>query len=76
MDSNLRRPKSIYYDPDIHEVSGLDSSHPEQATQASVQPEAEQVHPAFLVAPKTTNKMLAKEKRLKLSMAMLKARIR
>ena len=33
VDSDLRRPKSIYYDPDIRELSGSDSSHPEQATQ-------------------------------------------
>ena len=54
VDSNLRQPESIYYDLDIRKVSGPNSSHPEQATQASVQPEAEQVHPAFLVAPKNS----------------------
>ena len=32
MDSDLRRPGSIYYDLDIHKLSGPDSSHPEQAT--------------------------------------------
>ena len=30
--SNLRRPESIYYDPEICELLGSDSSHPEQAT--------------------------------------------
>ena len=30
--SNLRRPKSIYYDPEICELLRPDSSHPEQAT--------------------------------------------
>ena len=54
VDSNLRQPESIYYDLDIRKVSGPNSSHPEQATQASVQLEAEQVHPAFLVAPKNS----------------------
>ena len=29
-DSSLRRPKSIYYDPDIRELSGPSSSPPEQ----------------------------------------------
>ena len=33
--SDLRRPESIYYDLEIRELPGLDSSHPEQATQAS-----------------------------------------
>ena len=31
-DSSLRRPESIYYDPEIHELSDPNSSHPEQAT--------------------------------------------
>ena len=43
VDSNLRRPESIYYDPEIRELSGLDSSHLGQATQVSVQPKADQV---------------------------------
>ena len=30
--SDLRRPESIYYDPEIRELLGSDSSHPEQAT--------------------------------------------
>ena len=36
MDSDLRQPESIYYDPEILELSGPDSSHPKQATQVSV----------------------------------------
>ena len=36
MDSDLRQPGSIYYDQEILELSGLDSSHPKQATQVSV----------------------------------------
>ena len=32
--SDLRRPESIYYNLEIRELPGLDSSHPEQATQA------------------------------------------
>ena len=31
-DSNLRRLESIYYDPEIRELSDPNSSHPEQAT--------------------------------------------
>ena len=32
---DLRRPESICYDPEIRELPGPDSSHPEQATQVS-----------------------------------------
>ena len=32
VDFDLRRPENIYYDLEIHELSGPDSSHPEQAT--------------------------------------------
>ena len=34
-DSSLRRPESIYYDPDIRELSGPGSSPPEQPAQVS-----------------------------------------
>ena len=37
-DFDLRRPENGYYDPEIHELSGFNSSHPEQALQASEQP--------------------------------------
>ena len=33
--SDLRRPKGIYYDPEIRKLPSFDSSHPEQATQES-----------------------------------------
>ena len=35
--SDLKRPESIYYDPEIRELPGPNSSHPEQTTQASEQ---------------------------------------
>ena len=35
VDSGLRRPESIYYDPEIHELSDPNSSLPEQAAQVS-----------------------------------------
>ena len=53
--SDLRRPKSIYYDPEIRELPGPDSSHPEQATQVSAQPKADQVPPAPSEVPKSSN---------------------
>ena len=46
MDSDLRRPESIYYDPEICKISSPDSFHPEQTIQVSAQPEADQVPPA------------------------------
>ena len=34
-DFSLRRPESVYYDPDICELSGPSSSPPEQPAQVS-----------------------------------------
>ena len=53
--SDLRRPESIYYDLEIRELPGSNSSHPEQATQVSAQPKADQVPPAPLEVPKDSN---------------------
>ena len=47
-DSSLRRPESIYYDPDIRELSGPNSSLPEQLAQVSEVPKADQVLPALM----------------------------
>ena len=47
-DSSLRRPKSIYYDPDIRELSCPNSSIPEQTALVSELPKVDQVHPAPL----------------------------
>ena len=52
---DLRRPENIYYDPEIRELPGLDSSHPKQALQASEQPLIDQAPPALLEAPKEFN---------------------
>ena len=62
VDFDLRRPKSIYYDPEIRELSGPDSSHPEQTTQVSAQLEADQVPPAPLEAPKDSHQDAGKGK--------------
>ena len=45
-DSSLRRPKSIYYDPDIRELLDPSSSPPKQPAQVSEVPIADQVPPA------------------------------
>ena len=45
-DSSLRQPESIYYDPDIRELSGPNSSIPEQTASVSELLKVDQVHPA------------------------------
>ena len=54
-DSNLRKPKNVYYNPKIRKIPSPDSSHPEQATQASEQPLVNQALPAPLEVPKESN---------------------
>ena len=44
----MRRPESIYYDPEIRELSDPNSSLPEQAAQVSKLPKVDQVPPAPL----------------------------
>ena len=46
--SSLRRPESIYYNPEIRELSDPNSSLPEQAAQVSELPKVDQVPPAPL----------------------------
>ena len=55
VDSNLRKPKNVYYNPKIRKIPSPDSSHPEQATQASEQPLVNQAPPAPLEVPKESN---------------------
>ena len=45
-DSSLRRLEIIYYDPDIRELSGPNSSIPEQTAPVFELPKMDQVHPA------------------------------
>ena len=47
--------RAFYYDPEICELPGSDSSHPERATQASKQSLADQAPPAPLEVPKESN---------------------
>ena len=64
VDSDLRWLESIYYDPEIRELSSPDSSHPGQATQVSMQPKADQVPPAPLEVPKDSNQDAGKGKEI------------
>ena len=63
VDFDLRRPESIYYDPEIRKLPGPDSSHPEQATQVSTLSKANQVPPAPLEAPKESNQNGGQDKK-------------
>ena len=60
VDSDLRWPESIYYDLEIRELSGPDSSHPEQTTQVSELPQVDQVPPALLEVPKDSHQDASK----------------
>ena len=55
VNSSLRRPQSIYYDPEIRELSDPNSSHPEQATQVSELPKVDQIPPAPLEVSKDSH---------------------
>ena len=50
-DSNLRRPESIYYDSDIHELPGFGSPPPEHPAQVSEVPITDQVPPVPVEVP-------------------------
>ena len=64
VDFDLRRPESIYYDPEIRELLGLDSSYPRQAIQVSTQPKANQVPLAPLEVPKDSNQEAGQRKEI------------
>ena len=50
-DSSLRRPESIYYNPDIPALPGSDSPPPEQLASASEAPATNQALPASMEVP-------------------------
>ena len=61
--SSLRRPESIYYDPDIHELSGPSSSPSAQPAQVSKVPIADQVPPAPVEVPTDSHQDAGKRER-------------
>ena len=61
-DSGLRRPKSIYSDPEIRELSNSNSSHPKPAVQVSELPQVDQVPPDPLEVPKDSHQDAGKGK--------------
>ena len=48
----MRRPENVYYDPEIRELPGPDSSNPEQTPEASERPLVDEA----LLAPFEANK--------------------
>ena len=50
-DSSLRRPESVYYDPDIQALLGSDSPPPEQLAPVSEVPATNQALPAPVEVP-------------------------
>ena len=61
-DSGLRRPESIYYDPEIHELLDPSSSLLEQAAQVFEVPKVDQVPPAHLEASMDSHQDIGKGK--------------
>ena len=61
-DSGLRWPESIYYDPEIRELSDPSSSLPEQAAQVSEVPKVDQVPPAPLEVSMDSHQDIGKGK--------------
>ena len=62
VDSGLRRPESIYYDPEICELSDPNSSLLEQAAQVFELPKVDQVLPAPLEVPVDSHQDTSKGK--------------
>ena len=61
-DSSLRRPESIYYDPDIHKLLGPNSSPLEQPAQVFEMPIADQVPPTPVEASMDSHQNAGKGK--------------
>ena len=74
VDSSLRRPESIYYDSDIHELSDPSSSLPEQAAQVSEVPKVDQVLPAPVEASMDSHQDAGKGKEAETLQSKDKAR--
>ena len=55
VDSDLRQPKRVYYDPKVRELPSPDSSHPDQAPPALAQPLMDQAPPASSETLKESN---------------------
>ena len=63
-DSSLRRPESIYYDPDIQALPGSDSPPPEQLASASEAPATSQTLLASMEVPTDSHQDASRGKRV------------
>ena len=63
-DSSLRRPESVYYDPDIQPLLGSDFLPPEQPASASEAPATNQAPPASVEVPADSHQDASREKRV------------
>ena len=72
VDSDLRWPEIVYYDPEIRKLPGPDSSNPEQAPDASERPLVDQAPPA----PFEAKKMMAKVRKPRISKALVRIKAR
>ena len=63
-DSSLRRPESIYYDPDIQALPGSDSPPPKQPASASEAPVTSQALPVSMEVPANSHQDAGRGKRV------------
>ena len=75
-DSSLKRPESIYYNPDICELSGPSSSPSAQLAQVFEVPTADQAPPAPVETSIDPHPDAGKRKELKLPRAKIRAKAR
>ena len=65
--SSLRRPESVYYDPDIQALPGSDSPLPEQPAPVSEVPATNQALPAPVEVPTDSHQDAGRGKKVKAS---------
>ena len=66
-DSSLRRPESVYYDPDIQALPGSDSPPPEQLVLVSEVPATNQALPAPVEVPTDSHQDAGQGKKVEAS---------
>ena len=66
-DSSLRRPESVYYDPDIQALPGSDSPPPEQLVLVSEVPATNQALPAPVEVPTDSHQDASQGKKVEAS---------
>ena len=66
-DSSLRRPESVYYDPDIQPLPGSDPLPPEQPAPVSEAPATNQALPAPVEVPTDSHQDAGRGKKVEAS---------